>query len=329
MRLGLFANLEQEEGEGFAAFEAQAELALHAEACGLEELWVSEHHFNSFTQSASILPLIGYFLGITRTIRVGSAAVLTPLHHPIRLAEDIATLDLLAKGRLNIGLARGGPFPAQYQHFGVPPEEAGARAHEATELLMALLREKNVTFKGRWFSVEDLTIYPRPRQEALPVWIASASIDTVEDAGRCGFGLMAGHAWSAPMINTLLSTYRASGVGETPDLVILRNVCVADTDEEAMKRAVPALERFFTRMRDYARPGQASSPVSLDNVLTHAIIGSPETCRRKLADLARAVPIGALGLKIACLDRSMGHEIVRRFREEIVPSEEKLVAVTA
>jgi len=319
MRLGLFANLEQDEDEGAAGFHAQTDLVQHAEACGLDEVWVSEHHFNSFTQSASILPLIAYYLGITRTIRIGSAAVLTPLHHPVRLAEDLATLDILGKGRFGVGIARGGPFPSQYAHFGIPAEEAAARAREATDFLMALLRGEDVTFEGQFYTARNLTIYPRPVHKPLPIWIASASMDTVTDAGRYGFGLMAGHSWSVPMINTLLATYRSTGNHTTPDLVILRNVCIADTDEEAMRVALPALERFFIRMREFANPGAASSPVSLDNALTHSIIGSPETCRQKLADLAGALPIGGIGMKLACLDRKRAKEIVQRFREEVMP----------
>ena len=319
MRLGLFMNFEHGEEDNLAAFKRQTDLAVKAEALGLDELWVSEHHFSTFTQSGSVLPLMACLAGRTSRIRIGSAAILMPLHDPIRVAEDLATIDILSQGRLNLGLARGGPFPAQFKHFGVALEEARDQAREATEFLLRLLSEREVTFKGRWYQAEDLTTLPRLVQHPLPVWIASATQETVADAGRRGFGLMAGHAWPGEMISGLLDTYKVAAKRTYPDLVVLRNVCVADTDAAALKAAIPALERFFGRMREHSNPGgPSSSPVSLENVLPTAIIGSPETCCRKLAELASKVPVSSLVMKIACLDPSLAVETVRRFREEIV-----------
>ncbi len=121
MRLGLFLNFEHGEETNLAAFQRQIDFAEKAEAFGFDELWTSEHHFSSFTQSGSTLALMAYLAGRTGRIRIGAAAILLPLHNPIRLAEDLATIDILSRGRLNLGLARGGPFPSQYAHFHVEP----------------------------------------------------------------------------------------------------------------------------------------------------------------------------------------------------------------
>lgn len=79
----------------------------HAERLGFDEAWVTEHHFNRFSVSASISPLLAHLAGVTSTIRLGSAAVLLPMHDIRRVAEDAATVDALSDGRLMLGVARG------------------------------------------------------------------------------------------------------------------------------------------------------------------------------------------------------------------------------
>ncbi len=321
MRLGLFLNFEHGEGEtSLSAFHRTRDLAVHAEDLGLDELWVSEHHFTSFTQSGSILPLMAHLAGCTRKIRIGSAAILIPLHDPVRVAEDLATIDILSQGRLDVGLARGGPFPSQYAHFHVAPETAREQAAEATDFLMRLLTETEVSFRGRWYACSGLTVYPRLVQEKLPVWIASASTEAVLAAAARGFGLMAGHASTPAEIEERRADYRAAGEDREPDFVVLRTACVADTDAEALRLARPAMERFFTEMRRHSNPGAPVQKVSLDKALSTAIVGSVETCRRKVAELSAVVPRGSLVLKVACADPSLAAEVVARFRREVLPA---------
>lgn len=317
MRLGLFLNFEHGEETNLAAFQRQIDLAEKAEDFGLDELWVSEHHFSSFTQSGSTLAIMAYLAGRTSRIRIGAAAILLPLHNPIRVAEDLATIDILSRGRLNLGLARGGPFPSQYAHFHVEPDEARARSDEAADFLLKLLADENVSFKGRWHSCEGLTVYPRLVQPRPPVWVASANHETVASASRRGFGLMAGHAWSPALIGELRDLYRAGGAGE-PDVVILRSVCIADTDAAARKAALPAIERFSERMRQHS--GRPPGPMSKDSAFATALIGSPETCRAKLEELRAAVPVSSLVMKIAALDPAIAIETLRRFRSEVAPA---------
>jgi alkanesulfonate monooxygenase SsuD/methylene tetrahydromethanopterin reductase-like flavin-dependent oxidoreductase (luciferase family) len=316
MRLGLFLNFEHGEESNLAAFQRQIALAETAEDIGLDELWVSEHHFSAFTQSGSTLAIMAYLAARTRRIRIGAAAILLPLHNPIRVAEDLATIDILSRGRLDLGLARGGPFPSQYAHFHVVPDEARARSDEAADFLLDLLAGENVSFAGRWHSCEGLTVYPRLVQPKLPVWIASADRETVARAGRRGFGLMAGHAKSPAQIGELRDIYRAAGGGD-PDVVILRNVCVADTDAAARKAALPAIERFAEKMREHS--GRPPGPISQESAFATALVGSPETCRAKLEELRAAAPVSSVVLKIAALDPALAFETLQRFRAEIAP----------
>lgn len=321
MRLGLFLNFEHAEGESdLSCFHRTIDLAIQAEAVGLDELWVSEHHFTPFTQSGSILPLLAHLAGRTRRIRIGSAAILVPLHDPVRVAEDLATIDILSRGRLDVGLARGGPFPSQYAHFNVAPETAREQAAEATAFLARLLTETEVSFRGRWYRSDSLTVYPRPLQKSLPIWIASTMKEAVETAAAKGFGLMAGHATTLAEIEDRRGLYKAAGEGREPDIVMLRTVCIADTDAKAFRAAKPAMEHFFAEMRRHANPAAPPQPISIDKALATAIIGSPETCRQRIAELSAVLPRGSVGLKVACVDPSMASEVVSRFRREVLPA---------
>lgn len=324
MRLGVFLNFEHGGEASREAFRAHIDLALKAESCGLEEVWVSEHHFNAFSQSAGLFPILAYLAARTEKVRLGTAALLTPLHDPIRAAEDLATIDLLSDGRLNLGLARGGPFPWQYEHFRIAPDDAPAQAREATELLLALLTSENVTFKGRWYEARGLTTRPRLLQKSLPVFVASSDKETITEAARQNFNLMAGHAWSIGTMQDLLAHYHSLS-GTVPELMLLRNACVADTDAEALAHARPALARFIEGMR--ALPSGSVSAGAVEQALTHALVGSPETCRRKLAELAEAVPITSLVLKFACIDPRLRAETVERFRAEVLPQPAAVLAV--
>ena len=316
MRLGVFLNFEHGGGESRETFRTHVDLAVAADACGLDEIWVSEHHFNAFSQSGAIFPLLAHLAGVTKHARLGTAAMLTPLHDPIRAAEDLATIDLLSDGRLNLGLARGGPFPWQYEHFQIAPDDVRVRAREATELLLALLTRENVSFEGRWYRAQGLTTYPRSQQKYLPVFLATGDKETITEAARGNLHLMAGHAWSVATMLDHLAHYRSIS-GTTAELVVLRNACVADTDAEALARARPALVRFIEGMR--ALPPGSANAAAVEQALGHALVGSPATCRRKLAELAEAVPIASLVLKLGCIDQAHRLETIERFRAEVLP----------
>lgn len=317
MRLGIFLNFEHGPAEPSAdAFRAHVDLARAAEECGLEEVWVSEHHFNAFSQSGGFLPILAFLAATTQTVRLGTAALLTPLNDPIRAAEDLATIDVLSNGRLNLGLARGGPFPWQYDHFRIAPEEAAARARESGALLRRLMAEEQVDFAGHWYQAKALTTFPRPLQKPVPVFVATSDTETLAEAARHRLNLMGGHAWSATTLQEVLGRYRDLA-GTTPELMLLRNACVADTDAEALAHARTALARFIEGMRALA-PGSISA-ASVEQALAHAIVGSPETCRQKLAALADQVPIASLVLKFAVVDQRLRAETIARFRAEVLP----------
>src|SRR5215467_3247215 len=144
------------------------EQAVYAETLGFESVWPVEQHFIS---DLSILSAPLLFLAAvaerTRTLRLGVAIVLLPLSHPIRVAEEIASLDVLSNGRVEFGIGRGA-IPAHFSGFGIPQSENRERFVEEIEIVLAAWKNERVSYQGRFFQIENLTVVPKPIQQPHP-----------------------------------------------------------------------------------------------------------------------------------------------------------------
>lgn len=273
MSFALFANVENTSDNPARALAETTTTVELAEALGIEEAWVTEHHFNRFSVSASIFPLLGWLAGRTRHIRLGTAAVLLPFHHPIRVAEDAATLDALSGGRLMLGVARGGPFPQQFRHFGVGEEDSRNRTLEALCVVDRLLHEEDVSHLGRWYWTDRVTIHPRPLQRPVPIWLASLAEDSIDLAARRGFGLMGASAAPVDSLLPALRRYRDCSTAPGRPFVLARYFLCNENHQRACDEAATFIQAFPARMgaqgRQPPRDRKAPSP------LANALVGDP------------------------------------------------------
>ena len=166
--------------------------ATYAEALGFESVWPVEQHFNA---DLSILPapllLLAALAERTRTLRLGIAIVLLPLSHPLRVAEEIATLDVLSNGRVEFGIGRGS-IPSHFTGFGVPQAESRERFLEGLEVITQAWTRERFSFQGRFFNVDNLSVVPKPVQQPHPpIRVASNSVDTFELIGQLGYPIFA------------------------------------------------------------------------------------------------------------------------------------------
>ncbi|NJA07485.1 LLM class flavin-dependent oxidoreductase [Methylococcaceae bacterium WWC4] len=314
MRFGLFANFENP-GGGFCA-EALRESVLtvqHAERLGFAEAWITEHHFNPFSVSAAIFPLLSYLAAATTTIRLGSAAVLLPMRDILQVAEDAATVDALSGGRLLLGVARGGPFPLQFQHFGVDQATSRERLLEGALLLEKLLTEENVDFDGRYYRYQQVSIYPRPRQSRIPIWLAALSPESIALAATRGYGLMGASAAPVEKLHTALASYRARAARTAPPFVLSRYFFCAEHRRAAIDAALPFVRDFARNMgaaiQRAAQSGSAELPFGVEaeafaeeRILANAIVGDVAECLDKIRALHHALGPHTLILKPASYD---------------------------
>lgn len=185
-----------------------AQAATAADRLGYHVLWTAEHvvfppkiatpypYGGEFPYPVTdpildVVSTLSYVAALTTRIRLGTAVMVLPYHHPIVLAKALATLDVLSNGRLLLGVA-GGWLVEEFDLLGVPFRERGARTDEYLALLRALWTQQRVTFAGRWFRLTDAAFFPKPVQRPHPpIWIGGASPAALRRVARAGDGWIA------------------------------------------------------------------------------------------------------------------------------------------
>ncbi|BAZ49357.1 luciferase family protein [Nostoc sp. NIES-4103] len=329
MKTGLFCNYDNHHQDYHRAIFEQVALVKEAESLGFEEAWVSEHHFSESNLSPSMLLLMAHLAGLTTDIQLGTAAVLLPFHNPIRVAEDIATLDHLCNGRLLFGVAKGGPFPQQNKHFATAMGESRARMLEAMALIQKLLYETDVSFNGQFYQCDRLTIYPKPLQQQIPVYVATGGDDGIEFAAKHSFALMGGPPFSLERLKNTLAKYRALNSSGCEKLVLARFFYVGKTYDEAVNEALPFIRKFSQKMKaNSAEVMQKSSnghkPFDRTNIcfdedylIENSIIGDVVTCRDKIKKFQDELNLGTLALKPSALTLQKNLESLQRYNQEV------------
>lgn len=188
------------------------EQAIHAESLGFESVWPVEQHFN---QRVSVMPAPMLFLaalaGRTSRIRLGTAITILPFNHPVRVAEELATLDVLSGGRVEFGFGRGA-VPAHFERFGVPMAESRERMLESLSIVEGLIAQSQWSYAGNYFQLNAVTLTPRPLQQPFPTPRAAAnSLETFELMGQLGYPIFAAsHINPFPRLPQMIAAYRTA-----------------------------------------------------------------------------------------------------------------------
>ncbi len=295
-----------------------------AEEVGFSHFWTVEHHFQvGFAHSSAPEVLYGAISQRTSKIRIGHAVVLLPFpyNHPVRIAERVATLDILSNGRVEVGTGRS-ITQVELGGFGIPYKETRARWEEALDIITTIWKSKDGTFsyKGQYFDIPERTVVPMPIQKPHPpIWVACTSDDTHELAGKLGLGLLSFTLLVTPEhLGQRVRTYRNALKTAKPHGAFVNNRAgafsmthIADTDKQAREEAErafmsyvgttlrvnsPVLEAKKTgaEPKDQARgqmpdlpkqyEGLDPSQVTIDSLIEHGmcICGSPDTAIRQL-----------------------------------------------
>ncbi|HEU0216716.1 MAG TPA: LLM class flavin-dependent oxidoreductase [Stellaceae bacterium] len=165
---------------------------------GYDAVWLAEHHFSDFSVCPSVHMMGTLAAARTKRLRIGTAVSLAPFYHPLRLAEEVALLDMLSGGRVNWGAGRGFAR-VEFAAFGVPPEESTSRFREAVEIVLRAWTDDKLSFAGEHFQFDAIDVLPKPLQQPHPpVWMAATSDAALEWAASRGFSILmdphAGHA---------------------------------------------------------------------------------------------------------------------------------------
>jgi alkanesulfonate monooxygenase SsuD/methylene tetrahydromethanopterin reductase-like flavin-dependent oxidoreductase (luciferase family) len=316
MRIGTDISVLAEPGRPDSSVLAEhLALADLAEPLGFDSLFSLEHHFTGYSMSPSPLQLLSYYAAKTTRITLGTCVIVLPWHDPIRVAEQIAYLDLLCRGRCMFGFGRGAAS-AEYAGFRIPMEEARARFAEAAQLVTTALRDEVFEWNGEFFKIPKMSIRPRPMSHPERRFYASSvSPESAEIMAKLGFGMMVimQNEWQKAAAD--IQSYReiAIGVGHKPTPpVILTNVSCAPTRAEAEERAgrylgakwdsidahynfsdghlanVKGYESYGKMAKTYAK---LKDPVARNKMndfyVSIQIVGTPDDCVQKLGELQR------------------------------------------
>src|SRR5437762_6529294 len=160
------------------------------ERLGFHTIWLAEHHFSTYGILPSLAVLGAAVARETRRIRIGTAVVIAPFAHPLRIAEEWAMVDILSEGRLEFGLGRGYQ-PSEFRGLGVSMEATRERFDESLEIVRLAWTTERLTFAGKHYRVDDVRVLPKPVQKPHPpLWTAAVSPDTYTLAARRGLKIL-------------------------------------------------------------------------------------------------------------------------------------------
>lgn len=241
-----------------------------AEELGFDGLFLGEHHFTAYSLLPSPNVLLGAVSQRVKRMRVGIMINVLPFHQPLRLAEEIAMLDLLTGGRLECGLGRG-VDAQEFMRLAIPMDEARPRFTEGLDLMLKAWTSDQFEHHGEFFQIAaKATIYPRPLQKPHPpIWITALSPQTIEWTASQGYP-MSSIFLPTPKTKEAFDSYNeaAQEAGQTPGpekLTLARNVYVADSEQQAIEEAGPAFNHLFGLFTEAALPSAKAVNQDLDH----------------------------------------------------------------
>ncbi len=236
-----------------------------AEEVGFSSCWTVEHHFLSeYSHCSAPEVLYGYLAAKTSRLRIGHGVALLPFpyNHPIRVAERVATLDLLSNGRVEFGTGRSGTL-IELEGFGIPLDETRPRWEEALDMIPKMWTQETFSYEGRYFKIPERTVVPKPLQKPHPpIWMAATSSESHEIAGQKGIGLLSLTTLLTPDdVLSRVKRYREALVDATPvgsisnpRVAVLQLVHCAPTMQEARANAETAMMWFHEQVFAFTRP---------------------------------------------------------------------------
>ncbi|MBV8090713.1 MAG: LLM class flavin-dependent oxidoreductase [Alphaproteobacteria bacterium] len=337
----LFPDCRDPERDGIVIDETLREAWL-SDALGVDVIWLAEHHFDGICAYVDPITFAGALATSTRQAKIGFAVVQTALHHPIRLAEQLAVLDNITKGRLVVGLGRGSSYNIyDYQGFGIDHHEAQTRLEEAEKIIVKAWTSQEFQHQGRYWDLNVPVLRPRPYTKPHPPLIRAASGEAslveLAQQGRPFLMNVQSMATTRHRVALYRTTMREAGFDERDvarnlgECWVWRNVFVAETEGEAERVGVPAFEamvasRAALRNRIYRETGMrievpASDLPSARASVEHGFIhGTPARVTEAIAEIA-ALGIGGViaTFRLGPLPHEATASSLTLFMEQVAP----------
>jgi alkanesulfonate monooxygenase SsuD/methylene tetrahydromethanopterin reductase-like flavin-dependent oxidoreductase (luciferase family) len=314
MKVGMALNMLSQAGRPDVAVVSE-HLAMGdlVEPLGFDSLFALEHHFTGYAMSPAPCQLLSYFAGRTHRIALGSSVIVLPWHDPIRVAEEIALLDVISGGRTLFGFGRGAAS-VEYQGFRIDQGEARPRFIEAAKIVQMALSQESFEFQGEYYQIPRTSIRPRPISRPWERFYGTAvSPDSLDVMPKLGFSMMVimQNEWPKAAQDVRRFNEVAAAEGFTPrPPIVLTNVSVAESRAEAQERAIEYLGRKWDSIDDHYRfsdghlnavkgyesydkvgttyaklKDPAKRARATDFYVSIQLVGTPDDCIQKLEEL--------------------------------------------
>jgi alkanesulfonate monooxygenase SsuD/methylene tetrahydromethanopterin reductase-like flavin-dependent oxidoreductase (luciferase family) len=346
MDVGLFFLMQRDEAwSEQAVYDSTLEQMLAAEPLGYHSVWIAEHHFNDYGLCPTPPVLAAFVAARTTTLRLGMGVSLLPLHHPVDLAENLAVLDVVSGGRLDVGIGRGGTLQ-DYQTFQSDRADARARVEEGIALIQQAWTGAPFDFPGRFHAAERLHVRPRPVQRPHPpLFVACNSEDSVRSAARLGLPTLSSFFVPVDELQRRHQIYRevARDAGRTESEIEaleaqswgMRVVHVAPDREEALRAIEAPFMGYQHKMAVLRSDGTGGSvPNSFDRSLLKlrsfqeylatgwTLVGTADEVREGLEHYREATGYQRVLLLMALpgLPTELALRSMRLFAEKVAPA---------
>jgi alkanesulfonate monooxygenase SsuD/methylene tetrahydromethanopterin reductase-like flavin-dependent oxidoreductase (luciferase family) len=292
---------------------------------GYDCVWLAEHHFNTYSVCPSINVMASHVAARTRTLRIGMAVSLAAFYNPLRLAEEVALVDVLSGGRVNWGAGRGFDR-VEFEAFGVPVEESSDRFRECVEIVLAAWRQERVVYEGRFWRYDGVEVLPKPLQQPHPpVWLAATSLESVRRAAEKGYDMLqdphATHAEIGQKRAYYYEVLREHGFPTAGRVIpTARLLAVGATDREAEDVARAGATWMVS---SYATPTKRAGPPAphhvpgvdpVERYMNDVVIrGTPDRVADKVVELSETIGLDYL------MCAPLSHQSFTLFTEKVLP----------
>ncbi|MDA0263955.1 MAG: LLM class flavin-dependent oxidoreductase [Chloroflexi bacterium] len=339
------------------AFDEAFAMAEAAENGGLDGVWLAERHFaapkdpldpmGGGIPSVVSSPLIISTAIVARTerLRVGVAVNVLPLSHPVRMAEEIATLDQISHGRVDFGVGRSG-FMRAYEGYDIPYAESRERFQENLDIILAAWTNERFSYQGKNYNFNEVCVIPKPYQQPHPpLRMAATTKETFPQVGRLGYPIFVGlRGLDRPDLVKLLNEYRKAwkdaGHAGNGDVFLRIPIYVGASQQEAYADAEESAMRSYRRMaqnfaasasaagavvsEDRAARGQALSAVTYEQLIRDRLAyGDPEGVATQLKEISEELGLSGIVAETnvgGLIPREKVTESIRLFCKEVVPA---------
>jgi alkanesulfonate monooxygenase SsuD/methylene tetrahydromethanopterin reductase-like flavin-dependent oxidoreductase (luciferase family) len=329
------------------SFQEAFDLVDLAEATGIDTAWLGEGHFRP-ERSVLSAPIVvaSAIASRTKRLRTGMAVQVLPLIHPLRIAEEAATVDQISQGRFEFGIGRSGNVRA-YDIMGIDYAESKDRFQEALDIILQAWSGETFSYDGVYNHITNAMLSPLPYQKPHPkIRIAASSGDSFGRIGRLGYPIFLGlRVMDVEDLTTNLRDYREAWVkaghpGDAGDINVRFPLYIAPSDEEALEEPRESIEAFFRRMRElfeYSR-GRAGTERSEarqarferlatatyeDLLETRVVFGSPERVIDRLTQFKELLGITGITAELnpgGFLPAEAVQRTLRLLSEEVMPA---------